>query len=101
MRCALDGMKCIKPGTFGDRMLYRSALYCNVCGGSLRITGSRCSNRCCRYCHSRYCRTPDHRLDVDRAREQHRARLLALMRGAGAVSGPETAVDDHGDTLPG
>jgi hypothetical protein len=75
-------------------MLYRSALYCNVCGGSLRITGSRCSNRCCRYCHARYCEGPGHSLDLERARERHRARLLALMRDAEAPSGP---ADDSGD----
>lgn len=76
-------------------MLYRSALYCNVCGGSLRITGSRCSNRCCRYCHARYCEGPDHSLDVDRARERHRARLLGLMREAQSPPGSGDASEDQ------
>jgi hypothetical protein len=59
--------------------VYRSTLYCIVCGGSLRITGGRCGNRCCRYCHARYC-GPDHKLDVEQARELYGARLLALVR---------------------
>ena len=79
-------------------MLYRSALYCNVCGGSLRITGSRCSNGCCRYCHARYCQASDHSLNVDRAREQHRARLLALMREAKVAPESGNASEDRRDT---
>ena len=60
--------------------MYRSTLYCRVCGGSLRITGTRCSHRCCRICHGRYCEGPEHTLDIDEARDAHRARLLALLR---------------------
>jgi hypothetical protein len=59
--------------------VYRSTLYCIVCGGSLRITGSRCANRCCIFCHDRYC-APDHKLDLEKARALHRERLLALLR---------------------
>jgi hypothetical protein len=58
----------------------RSTLYCKVCGGSLRITGSRCANRCCIYCHERYCEAPDHKLDLEKARTLHGVRLLALLR---------------------
>ena len=60
--------------------MYRSTLYCRVCGGSLRITGSRCANRCCAYCHDRYCEGPNHTIDLEKALALHRERLLALLR---------------------
>jgi len=53
-----------------------SALYCKVCGGSLRSSG-RCANGCCIACHLRYCGSGDHTLDVDKARQQQAADLLA------------------------
>jgi hypothetical protein len=56
-----------------------SALYCKVCGGSLRYTGRRCANGCCRACHLRYCSPSDHTLDLGKARAQQAADLLASL----------------------
>ena len=53
-----------------------SALYCKVCGGSLRSSG-RCANGCCVACHVRYCTPIGHALDVGKARAQQAADLLA------------------------
>ena len=55
-----------------------SALYCKVCAGSLRTVG-RCVNGCCTACHLRYCSPIDHTLDVEKARAQQAADLLAAL----------------------